>query len=224
MIIPEGDFLMGSSARREDEKPVHNVYINAFEMAVTPVTNGEYRYYSTQTGADLPPWIDEPEFYDDRQPVVGVNWNEARAYCQWLSEESDLTLRLPTEAEREKATRGGKLNQLFPWGEDIAGGGHKRLNGPLNGPEPVGTGNANNFGLYNLADTVHEWCLDAYLPRFYENSPERNPCAFGTPRRVARGGSWRHQIVVTPSSSRSSLPPTLRYTDFGFRWVRELGC
>ena len=65
MIIPEGDFLMGSSARREDEKPVHNVYINAFEMAVTPVTNSEYRYYSSQTGADLPPWIDEPKFYDD---------------------------------------------------------------------------------------------------------------------------------------------------------------
>jgi formylglycine-generating enzyme required for sulfatase activity len=76
--------------------------------------------------------------------------------------------------------------------------------------------------LYNVADTVHEWCLDAYHADFYQVSPSANPCAFGGARRAARGGSWRHQIVVTPCAARASLPPDFHYADFGFRWVRDL--
>lgn len=222
VLVPEGSFLMGSTGRRDDEEPVHRVFVDAFEMAITPVTNAAYCRYLDDTGALPPQWIEEPDFSRSDQPVVGVNWHEARAYCDWLSEKSGFFLRLPTEAEREKAARGGLEQKLFPWGDDVAGGGHTCLRGPLGGPDPVAASEPNGYGLYNLADTVHEWCLDAYHTDFYSVSPERSPCAFGGPRRAARGGSWRHHIVVTPCSARSSLPPTFHYADFGFRWVREL--
>ncbi len=221
-LVPEGTFLMGSSGRGDNEGPVHRVFVAAFAMAVTPVTNAAYRRYLTDTGDEPPPWLDEPAFDADDQPVVGVNWDQARSFCDWLSEARGLGVRLPTEAEREKAARGGAVGQLFPWGDDIDGGGHARVHGPLDGPDRVASTPANGYGLYNLADTVHEWCLDAYHEDFYSVSPDRNPCAFGGSRRAARGGSWRHQTVVTPCSARASLPPTFHYADFGFRWVADV--
>lgn len=221
-LIPGGRFLMGATGRRDDEEPIHSVDVDVFEMALTPVTNEAYRHYLDVTGREPPRWFDEPSFRAPDQPVVGVNWDEARAYCEWLSATSGLMLRLPTEAEREKATRGGAERLVFPWGNDAAGGGHSRTDGPLDGPERVASTSANGYGVFNLADTVHEWCLDAYRPDFYKDSPAANPCAFGTARRAARGGSWRHQVVVTPCAGRSSLPPAFHYADFGFRWVRVL--
>jgi len=197
---------MGCSTRGDNERPAHRVFIGAFEMALTPVTNETYRRYLDATAAEPPPWLDDPRFDADDQPVVGVSWEQARAFCDWLSRTSGLHVRLPTEAEREKAARGGLEGRLFPWGDAIDGGGHERLDGPLDSPERVGSTPANGYGLHNLADTVHEWCLDAYHEDFYHVSPDRNPCAFGGGRRAARGGSWRHQIVVTPCSARSSLP------------------
>ncbi len=213
---------MGSTGRGDNEQPVHEVDVRAFEMAVTPVTNSAYCRYLADTQDDAPPWLDAPGFDNDEQPVVGVNWNQARAYCSWLSERSGVLIRLPTEAEREKAARGGVEGRLFPWGDDADGGGHTRLRGPLPGPDPVASTPPNGYGLHNVADTVHEWCLDAYHENFYSVSPDREPCAFGGARRAARGGSWRHQIVVTPCPARSSLPPTFHYSDFGFRWIAEL--
>lgn len=220
--IPEGAFLMGSADRGDNERPVHRVFVRAFEMAVTPVTNVSYRRYLADTDDAPPEWLDRAGFDADEQPVVGVNWDQARAYCSWLSEWSGVAIRLPTEAEREKAARGGVSSRLFPWGDEADGGGHDCLSGPLPGPCPVASTPPNGYGLYNMADTVHEWCLDAYHKDFYSASPDREPCAFGGSRRAARGGSWRHQIVVTPCAARSSLPPSFHYSDFGFRWVAEL--
>lgn len=222
VVVPEGAFLMGASGRRDNEAPVHRVLIRAFEMAVTPVTNAAYRRYLADTDTDPPPWLDAPGFDADEQPVVGVNWTQARAYCSWLSDSSGVAIRLPTEAEREKAARGGVDGGVFPWGDEAHGGGHERIEGPLPSPDPVASTPPNGYGLYNMADTVHEWCLDAYHEHFYAVSPDRDPCAFGGERRVARGGSWRHQTVVTPCSARASLPPAFHYSDFGFRWVVEL--
>jgi formylglycine-generating enzyme required for sulfatase activity len=211
---------MGSQGRRDNEEPQRLVFVSAFEMALTPVTNDEYGVFLEATGAEPPPWWEHPDFNRPRQPVVGINWYEARAYCGWISEESGLSFRLPTEAEREKAARGGFEGLLFPWGNDPGGGGHSRLRGPLNGPDDVASTHPNRYGLFNLADTVHEWCLDGYRPHFYRDMTSTNPCApCDVPRRSARGGSWRHQLVVTPCAARSSLPPDFRYSDFGFRWV-----
>jgi formylglycine-generating enzyme required for sulfatase activity len=222
-LVPDGDFLMGSRGRRDDEEPQRRIFVSAFEMALTPVTNRQYGLFLRSTGNDPPLWWQDRQFNRSRQPVVGVNWYEAQAYCRWLSGESGLEIRLPTEAEREKAARGGHEGKLFPWGDDRSGGGHRCLKGPLNGPEEVGITGSNDYGLFNLADTVHEWCLDGYHPQYYRDMPSANPCAPGdVPRRSARGGSWRHQWVVTPCSARSSLPPHFHYSDFGFRWIRAI--
>lgn len=222
VLVPEGTFLMGSAGQFDNEEPTHHVFVAAFEMATAPVTNAAYRSYLEETASTAPSALDSPGFDHPDQPVVGVNWYEARAFCDWLSEKSGYAIRLPTEAEREKASRGGVEGQLFPWGDAIEGGGHTRLDGPLRAPERVATTPPNGYGLYNVADTVHEWCLDAYHADFYRVSPSANPCAFGGTRRAARGGSWRHQIVVTRCAARSSLPADFHYADFGFRWVRDL--
>ena len=214
---------MGSQGLRGDEEPVHRVFLSAFEVAPTPVTRAEYGHYLKATGIEPPPWWDDPAFSRSRQPVVGINWPEAVAYCRWLSQETGFQLRLPTEAEREKAARGGVEGFRFPWGDDPAGGGHSCLRGPLEAPDDVGRSSPNGYGLFNMGDNVHEWCLDRYHASYYQNSPSENPCASrDTLRRSARGGSWRHQVVVTRCAARSSLPPLLHYSDFGFRWVREL--
>ncbi len=218
--VPEGTFLMGSRGRQENEEPERQIFVSELEMAEMPVTNLEYGIFLEATQTEPPPWWHDPQFSRPQQPVVGVNWYEAQAYCQWLSKETDLLIRLPTEAEREKAARGGKEGSLFPWGDDPSGGGHSQLRGPLKGPEDVAGTAPNGYGLFNMADTVHEWCLDGYRPDEYRTMASENPCApADVPRRSARGGSWRHQWVVTPCSARSSLPPEFHYSDFGFRWV-----
>lgn len=214
---------MGSCGRSENEEPEHRVFVSAFEMAETPVTRRDFAVYLEATGATPPRFWDELAFSRPEQPVVGVSWFEAVAYCDWLSQETGLSFRLPTEAEREKAARGGLTGFDFPWGNDPAGGGHAILCGPLEGPDEVARTAPNAYGLFNLADNVHEWCLDFYDPRYYEVSPLANPRGPDSgERRASRGGSWRHQVVVTRSAARSSIPPGLQYADYGFRWVRSL--
>jgi formylglycine-generating enzyme required for sulfatase activity len=210
---------MGRSGVRADEEPVHRVLVSGFEMAATPVTNAHYRLYLGATGDDAPPFLDAPDFDAPDQPVVGVNFDQAVRFCDWLSHETGFPVRLPTEAEREKASRGGVEGAVFPWGDDPASGGHRTLRGPLARPDRVRSTPPNGYGLFHMADTVHEWCLDSYVADFYSVSPSVNPLARKGERRSARGGSWRHALVVTPCAARSSLPPAFHYADFGFRWI-----
>jgi formylglycine-generating enzyme required for sulfatase activity len=191
-------------------------------MAVTPVTNSQYRAYLLATGEEPPPFLDEPGFRELDQPVVGVSFDQATRYCEWLGRETGLAIRLPTEAEREKAARGGLEGAVFPWGDDPESGGHRTIRGPLPGPDRVRSTPPNGNGLYHMGDTVHEWCRDVYVPDYYASAPSMDPCAEGEgERRSARGGSWRHAIVVTACAARSCLPPSFHYADFGFRWVSE---
>jgi formylglycine-generating enzyme required for sulfatase activity len=210
---------MGRSGVRDNESPVHWVEVSYFEMATVPVTNAHFRLYLEATASAPPPYLASSGFDRPDAPVVGVSFEEARRYCRWLSRESGLPLRLPTEAEREKASRGGVEGAVFPWGDEPEGGGHASVKGPLGGPVPVRSTAPNGYGLHHMADNVHEWCLDAYLPDFYRDSPAVDPVARGGGRRSARGGSWRHAIVVTACAARSNLPPSFHYADFGFRWV-----
>jgi formylglycine-generating enzyme required for sulfatase activity len=150
---------------------------------------------------------------------VGPSWFDAVAYCEWLSERTSRHYRLPTEAEREKAARGGLEGRDYPWGdeppEDLRG-----VNPPL---EEVGTEGPNGYGLYNMSVGVHEWCSDLYGASYYAVSPDRNPQGpSGGSRRAARGGSWRHAIRYSRCAARSSLGPEKTFNDFGFRCAMTL--
>src|SRR5436190_6224784 len=100
----------------------------------------------------------------------------------------------------------------------------KYFQGEWTGPKRVGEWHANGYGLFNIGDNVHEWCMDWYAENYYAVSPNKNPAGPQTgTRRVSRGGSWRHQIKASRAAHRSSLPPPYAYTDYGFRICRGAG-
>jgi formylglycine-generating enzyme len=220
--IPEGWFVMGSGdddrAGRDDERPAHRVWVDAFFLAAFQTTNEEYGEFLGATGHGVPPSWGDAEFSDPRQPVSSVSWFDAVAYCQWLTKITGREYRLPSEAEWERAARGGVEGTIYPWGNLPPGELPDYAHRWKSGPEPVGMYAANPYGLYNLGDNVHEWCSDWYDAGYYRVSPDRNPRGTGAgTRRASRGGSWRHQIKVTRTAGRSSIPPEFKYADYGFR-------
>jgi formylglycine-generating enzyme required for sulfatase activity len=220
-LIPAGEFLMGDDAGLPSEQPAHRVYVSAFELALEPVTNREYASFLEATGHEAPRFWQDERFNAPEQPVVGVSWHDAVAYCEWLSRATGRRFRLPTEAEREKAARGGVEGAQYPWGDD-AGEDEGRF--AQDAPRAVGLSEANGFGLYDMGYNVHEWCSDWYDAGYYARSPERDPRGprIGT-RRASRGGAWRHQVKIARCAARSSLDPTFQYNDYGFRVAAKVG-
>jgi sulfatase modifying factor 1 len=215
--IPAGSFAMGSLDGQEDEAPVHVVTVDAFELAIYPVTRAEYATFLSATRYPEPRDWHSAEFQQPDYPVIGVSWDDAQAYCEWRSHD-----RLPTEAEWERAARGGVDGRRYPWGDDIPGWIPERGRGPLASPWPVTLGEPNGFGLFGIAANVHEWCADWHARDYYAISPELNPQGPRTGlRRTSRGGSWRHAVTISRSSARSKLDPSFRYTDYGFRVARR---
>jgi formylglycine-generating enzyme required for sulfatase activity len=213
--IAAGAFRMGWSAGHPGERPPHDVWVDAFAIARAPVANAEYAPFLEAAGAAPPPWWTDSRFDDPEQPVVGLNWFEAVAYCRWLAAGTGQPYRLPTEAEWEKAARGGLRDARFPWGD-------QRPPGPsFDRPPRAADTPANPLGIVALSGVCHEWCLDWHDEAYYAASPASNPPgpAAGT-RRVSRGGAWRHHDPWSPVAHRSSLPPDLRYSDYGLRVVR----
>ena len=218
--IPAGAFWMGDDHGRPDERPAHRVWVDAFAVARTPVTNAAYSWFLAATGHMPPRFWEDRRFNAPMQPVVGVSWHDAVAYCDWLTGQGGLRYRLPTEAEWQRAARGGQEGATYPWGDDPAGWSadpgfaHERHEQP----NPVGLSRPNGFGLLDMGYNVHEWCSDWYDAEYYAAAPNRNPTGpvAGT-RRASRGGAWRHQIQVCRCAARSSLNPDFRYNDYGFR-------
>jgi formylglycine-generating enzyme required for sulfatase activity len=221
--ISAGWFLMGSDSGQDCERPVHRVWVDECRLAATQVTNAEYELFLRATGSPAPPFWRDKNFSDPQQPVAGVSWFEAEAYCRWLRSHTSSPYRLPTEAEWERAARGEFEQVDFPWGNEPPQSLPDYTARWQSGPEPVARYAANSFGLYNMCDNVHEWCSDWYDPDYYSVSPERNPSGpeHGK-RKASRGGSWRHQVKVSRCSARSSIPPEFQYADYGFRVACDL--
>jgi len=180
-----------------------------FRLGRTPVTNAEYAgFLAACPDVVAPPWWKDPAFSSPRQPVVGVTWDEAAAFCDWLTGAAGGKWRLPSEEEWELAMSGGLPSPATPWGGEVPPG--EIPEGPLAAPWETGRGTPNAYGLFDPGTVVHEWCLDLREPRST------------VPRRASRGGSWRHRIRWSPPSARSSLPPGYRYSDYGFRVLLEI--
>ena len=241
VLIFGGEFEMGRN-NTPSEQPVHTVHLDAFYMDQHEVTNAQYKAFVLANpewqkeridrrfyeGTYLENW-DRNNYPDGKEdhPVTWVSWHAAMAYATWTGK------RLPTETEWEYAARGGLAHQSYPWGNSIDVS-MANYNGNVGDTTTVGTYHANNYGLYDMAGNVWEWCLDEYQSNFYRNSSHWNPIA-GTTRiqdltsafknvhtsRVLRGGSWftEHQSVEV--STRAESPP--RYADFdlGFRCVKD---
>ena len=219
VLIPAGEFKMGSDDAKAEphEKPVHTVRIDAFYIDAYEVTNAEYKEFVLakpewrkdriqgrfHDGDYLFHWRgnDYPVGQEDH-PVIHVSWYAAMAYAKWVDK------RLPTEAEWEKAARGGLSGQLYPWrniGENIGkefGAHMANYNNRIGGTTLVGSYSANGYGLYDMAGNVAEWCLDEWDRGFYAISSRNNPISGGPlvdivnnfpnvrDARTIRGGSW----------------------------------
>ena len=226
VLIPVGEFQMGSNDGDDDERPVHTVYVDAFYMDKYEVTVGQYKKFVQATGHRAPDWNFVAEYSPtDQHPIIVVSWHDAMAYAQWAGK------RLPTEAEWEKAARGSLKGQKYPWGNSIDS---SKANYGDNGTTVVGRYPANGYGLYDMAGNVWEWCLDAYSGDFYARSPRDNPFSGGivtdmtnnftnvNSSRVLRGGSWGDDAQDVRVAYRSWNTPTNTLNNGGFRCVRAV--
>ena len=216
VILHGGPFNMGSQMR-DDEQPERDVTIDAFAVAITPVTNGEYRHFLDASGHEPPRFWDDERFNAPDCPVVGVSWFDANTYCEWLGELLGRHCRLPTEAEREYAARGDAATH-FPWGDEPWLEGLFALGSRgADRPYRVGSTPPNSFGLHHMAENVHEWCSDWHASRYDPDDVDHPRGPADGVRRASRGGSWRHRVKVTRISARSSLSPERQYNDYGLR-------
>ncbi|MDZ7266181.1 MAG: formylglycine-generating enzyme family protein [candidate division KSB1 bacterium] len=225
VLIPAGLFLMGSDDGDSDEKPVHEVHVDAFYLDQYEVTVAQYQSYLRATGRPNPGNWDE-QLQNLNHPVVYVSWEDATNYAKWVGK------RLPTEAEWEYAARGGNTGMAgnpkyqYPWG-NVASRDHANYSGVAGKDKwertsPIGSFPPNGFGLYDMAANVWEWCSDWYAEDYYSKSPKQNPKgpATGT-LRVLRGGSWNDLPQLVRCANRFRNLPTNRYVDSGFRCARD---
>ena len=248
VLIPAGEFQMGSNDAEagSDEQPVHTVYLDAFYMDKYEVTNAEYAVFLNAQGKHTDGGIrwfdlDDSDAHIERvdgryqskmgyenHPVIEVSWYGAMAYAAWSGK------RLPTEAEWEKAARGGLAGQKYPWGNSInASKANYHLD--VKDTTPIGSYPPNGYDLYDMTGNVWEWCLDAYDSHIYTNVPRRNPIVGAESisdlinnftaiksSRVLRGGSWFYSAPYLRVSYRDRDTPRITYTLFGFRCVKEV--
>ena len=255
--VPAGSFRMGDNVGDgwARERPVHSVELDAFYIARVEMSNGEWRKFRDDAGYDDPrfwpegrivprdqvPYWNQPNNHgggtpdSDSYPVLGVNWDSAVAYCNWLSARTGKVYRLPTEAEWEKAARGTDQRR-YPWGNTL-----DRSFANYVGAQPYDTGmpvghfdgskrgdlqtrsNASPYGALDMAGNVMEWTSDWYSRDYYAESPRKNPRgpAHGA-YRVVRGGSFFVEPFDLRSAARSAAWPSFQgHRMIGFRAVRE---
>jgi len=221
--VPEGRFQMGGTAY-PDEQPVHTVRLSGFWLGETPVTNEQYGKYLAAVQAEGAT-VEEPSQWRDRrfsapnQPVVGVSWEDASAFCRWLSSRLEMTVDLPTEAQWEYAARGEESRE-YPWGNQPPS--QELACYEAEQPAPVGSYPAGRgpFKHLDLAGNVWEWCLDdwdedAYKGRGEDVLDPKVTNSSGT--KVLRGGSWGHSALNLRASYRSGGRAGIRNDNVGFR-------
>lgn len=247
VYVPAGPFKMGDNFGDglPRERPVHTVDLDAFYIAKYETTNGQWRRFRDSPDYDDPNYWPEGRVFpkdlipywtqannhgggtpdSDDYPVLGVNWDSATAYCNWVSAKTGKKYRLPTEAEWEKAARGTDQRR-YPWGNEID---HKHANfvgsqtfdtGMKPGSFPAGV---SPWGAFDMAGNVWEWCSDWYGRDYYTSSPRKNPKGPATGAyRVVRGGSFFLEPFDLRSYNRSAAWPSFQaHRMIGFRTARQ---
>ncbi len=226
VLVPAGEFTMGSDKGDDDELPIHHVQLKAFYIDKFEVTNGRFAKFVEAIQSE-PPWgfadKDTPLTHAD-QPVRWVNWMDAVGYCLWAGK------RLPTEAEWEKAARGTD-GRIYPWGNDQPTSVHAVYGLKEGGTEAIsvigdrGKGQS-PYGAHDLAGNLYEWVMDWYGEDYYANfatNPAVNPRGpdEGTVK-VQRGGSYINSPYRLRSSFRTKDDPAEQDPHVGFRCAQDV--
>jgi formylglycine-generating enzyme len=230
ILVPEGEFPRGRTYEwpdtalkwypnpLKDDLPVRNIWVDAFYLDETEVTNERYAAFLQATGHRIPYHWKGGRFPDGQEqyPVVNVSWDDATAYCAWQNK------RLPTEAEWEKACRAGLDSKMYPWGDDKIAP-EKAHYQASDGPVAVCSKEKSPNGLCDIVGNVWEWTSDWYERLYYEKAPERNPAG---PEeglyRVLRGGSWFDEpVLFLTCSYRSWARQRERSPTIGFRCAKS---
>ena len=230
VLIPAGEFQMGSDYNtigNAATRPMHVVYLDAFYIDKYEVTVGQYNQFVRATNyRPLPDWVYRYS-RTDAHPVIGVSWHDARAYAKWAGK------RLPTEAEWEKAARGGLIQKNHSWGDAAVDGtqcnfadknlriiwdrerksednwADENLDDGYAYTAPIGSYPPNGYGLYDMEGNVWEWCFDAYDENFYANSSYENPIAEILVRDGAHNIVAVNKLRVIRGSSWYDGPPSV---------------
>ena len=267
VVVPAGSFMMGSpsheAGRGDDENPRHLVTISKpFAVGKYEVTRREFAAFARATGRNMGggcwyfnldregedkwkrdearSWHSPGFEQTDMDPVTCVNWHDAQAYANWLSEKTNKRYRLPSEAEWEYAARGGTRTSRY-WGDGAsaqcvhANGADETFQKRYSGwviascrdgyvhTAPAGSFSANGFGLHDVLGNVYEWVEDCWNERYAGAPSDGSAWTFGEcARRVRRGGSWLSSPRHLRSADRLRYTARDRISYFGFRVTRTL--
>jgi sulfatase modifying factor 1 len=252
--VPPGEFTMGTDDGDEDERPAHRVYLDAYYISIHTITNEHYLEFVNEMGHPVPAVRDLPCFVTPviestfRELAAGYSWRngapprersdhpvsltsfaDANAYCTWLARRLGQPVRLPTEAEWERAARGGLDTKRYPWGDDIDLSRANFLPDPglkkHRGTTPVGSYPPNGFELFDMSGNVWEWVSDWYRADAYRDSESHNPLGpTNGALRIVRGGSWvTHDVSQLRCAHRHKVPPDTYAYSIGFRVVYSGG-
>lgn len=215
--IEAGEFMAGAVSHDSKARKVeasHKAETGAYEILLSPVTNAQFAAFLHATRAEnRPEYLDNSDFNQAGQPVIGVSVSDAEAYAQWLSEQTGAKYRLPTEEEWEKAARAGK-EIIYPWGDEAPNKSkcaNYKGNGKFKFTSPVGAfeNGANELGLLDMAGNVWEWTSSS------RSGDEASSL------RTVKGGSWMDGPVDLRISNFKEVDGQSGYPDVGFRLVRE---
>jgi formylglycine-generating enzyme required for sulfatase activity len=233
VYIPPGEFSMGSN-EYSDERPPHTVFLDGYWIGKYEVTFAQYDKYCEESGNKKP---GDRGWGRGNRPVITVSWDEASAYCDWLSNKTGLEFKLPTEAQWEKSARGSG-GRKYPWGDDFPRGdsanfadkqssiswADENIDDGYTYTAPVGSypRGASPYGVHDMAGNVWEWCSDWYDSDYYKKSPHKNPRGPETGSiHVVRGGSWGSDAGELRSADRRGGRSFDRDVDLGFRLCQE---
>ena len=227
VLVSAGTFTMGSPDREgsPSEHPQHTVNLDAFYIDQYEVTVERYSRFLSQTNRAKSKYWNQVELKRDGQkPVMGITWDDAKAYCEWAGK------RLPTEAEWEKAARGTD-KRTYPWGASTPNSSTANFGKPYalkkvyaEKLKAVGSYELGKspYEAYDMAGNVWEWVADWYDTNYYKDSPRKNPRGPSSGEyRVIRGGSWFYATWGLRAASRLFVRPSVRLNDFGFRCAQD---